>query len=50
VLAFRDETLEMRLGVADRVRPRDADRVEAVLARGRAQLRLQPGFQKSRSA
>jgi len=32
-MALRDEALEVGLGRADRVRPRDADRVEALRAR-----------------
>jgi hypothetical protein len=44
--ALGEEALEMRAGVADRVRPRDADRAEAVLARDRTK----PVFQKSRFA
>jgi hypothetical protein len=50
VLARRDEALEMRLGVPDRVGPRDADDVEALFARLGAQRRLDVRVQKSRSA
>jgi hypothetical protein len=50
MLARRDEALEMRLGMGDRVGPRDADDVEALFARLRAQRRLDALAQKSRSA
>jgi len=50
MLAFGDEALEIRLGVADRIRPRDADDIEAMLPRGLLQLGLDVVLQKSRSA
>jgi len=33
VLALCDEALEVGFGLRDRVRPRDAERIEALLAR-----------------
>jgi hypothetical protein len=46
MLAFRDEALEPGARLRDRVRPRDADRVEAL----RAGLRNKLVLQKSRFA
>jgi hypothetical protein len=50
--AVREETLELRLDLRRRVRPRDAERIEAVLARGGRERLLQRCriAQKSRSA
>jgi hypothetical protein len=50
MLAFGDEAFEMLPGLGDRVRPRDADDIEAMLPRGLLQLGLDVGLQKSRSA
>jgi hypothetical protein len=51
MLAFGDEALEIPLGLWDRVRPRDADGIEAMPPRGLPQLRLDDAaVQKSRSA
>jgi hypothetical protein len=44
--ALGDEALEVRARIPDRVRPHDADRAEAVLARDSTK----PVFQKSRFA
>jgi hypothetical protein len=50
MLAFGNEAFEKRLGLRDRVGPRDADDIEAVRACGLLQLRLDgPAVQKSRS-
>jgi hypothetical protein len=50
MLAFGNELFEIVPGLGDRVRPRDADDIEAMLPRGLLQLRLGIGLQKSRSA
>jgi hypothetical protein len=39
-MALRDETLEVRLRLADRIRPGDADDVEALRARFACERRL----------
>jgi hypothetical protein len=50
--AFGEEAAQLRERLWDRVRPRDADRVEAVCARGPRERRLERRAiaQKSRSA
>jgi hypothetical protein len=55
MLAFGDEALEVLLGLRIGIRPRDAERVEAMLTRevanGRLEIqRLKISVQKSRSA
>jgi hypothetical protein len=40
MLALGDETFEIVPGLRDRVRPRDADGIEAMLPRDLLQLRL----------
>jgi hypothetical protein len=51
MLAFGDEAFEIVFGLADRVRARDADGIEAMFARRLSQRRLDAfGVQKSRSA